>query len=128
MLADGPRAEAGMTAGVRTAFQLFLQEAQGLLWQILLVASGLSLEAATGAERLVVDVAGALEDGRLQTGSSLAGHWSRRMIGAVRSRLVRATRQCAPEAHAGVRLAARADAALLKRRGLDGPRDGTDRR
>ena len=103
-----------MATGVRAAFWGFLREARQLGWQMLLVVSGLWLEAAVCAERFVVDLADALERRR----PTHAMHWSSQILGGVSGRLVCAVRWCAPGARAWRRLAAHTDAALLARRWL----------
>jgi len=112
--------EAGATAGVRAALRQCLREARRCGWQLLLVGSGLWLEAAVCTERFVVDVAAVLEQRGRQPDHALARHWSSRIVNVVRGRLVRAIRRCAPAAGAWQRLAARTDIALLERYHLSG--------
>jgi len=113
-------AEAGATAGVRAALRQCLRETRRCGWQVLLVCSGVWLEAAVCTERFVVDVPTVLEQRRGHPGHAVTGHWSAQLVHGMLGGLVRAVRRCEPAAMSWQRLAMGTDIVLLERYNLSG--------
>lgn len=109
--------ESGTAAGVREARERLAREIPWLAWQTLFVLSGTWLEAAIRAERFCIDLARDAEERRPRPEDSVAGRWAARIVDSAWAATLRVVRWCEPRARGWRRSAARADAALLARRG-----------
>lgn len=107
-----PEAAVGVEVAVRRTYQ----EIRRLIWQTVLVASGLWTAATACAAAFAAGLADALEAGAARASDADAARWNRGMIGNVRSRLGRATRRCEPVVRGWQRQAARIDRQILDRR------------
>jgi hypothetical protein len=106
---------AGTTAPLKAAFRPLLQELRRLVWQIILLGSGLWLAVATSLEGLVVRLASSFEEAKPPIESRSL---NRSFVSALRKSIGRVVRRAEPRLRAWRERAKGIDAALLSRRGL----------
>ncbi|MGH2458894.1 MAG: hypothetical protein ACRDIY_08500 [Chloroflexota bacterium] len=106
-------------AGVGVAVRQTRREIRQLIWQTVLVASGLWKTATACAVEFAAGLAEALEYGTRPIPNAEDGRWNRDIVWNLRSRLGRAARRCEPIARGWQRRATRLDQHALDRRLAD---------
>ncbi len=106
---------AGTTASVKATFRLLLKEAQRLVWQILLLGSGLWLACTASIDGFVVGLARSFEETKPRIED---GPVDRSFVRIVREGIVRIARRAQSKSGAWREHAMSVDASLLSRRGL----------
>ena len=106
---------AGTTATVKATFRLLLTEAQRLVWQILMLGSGLWMACTASIDGFVVGLARSFAETKPRIED---GPVDRSFVSAVREGIVRIARRAQSKSGAWREHAMSVDASLLSRRGL----------